>query len=175
MPQIRVADKNDECLVGWYGTEWLLASPTYDLHVGYLYAGWYKLGNATIFRNVRVPQGKLIQSARVTYTAFSDAQRDDVNSYIHGELNPHPLPFSTYEDYAARVRTGARIAWDAIPHWTHQKEYQTPDLKAIVQEIVNLPEWEEGDDICIFWHDHDDRTTHEIETYRNAYPYFTDP
>ncbi|GAH91183.1 unnamed protein product, partial [marine sediment metagenome] len=72
-------------------------------------------------------------------------------------------------------RTDARIAWDQIPHWTHQKEYQTPDLKAIIQEIVNLPEWEEGDDICIFWHDHDDHTTHEIETYRNAYPYFTDP
>ncbi|GAI19463.1 unnamed protein product, partial [marine sediment metagenome] len=147
----------------------------YDLHVGYLYAAAFKLGNASIFRNLGIPQGAIIHEARVTYTAFSDAQRDFVNSYIHGELNPHPLPFSTYADYAARVRTDARVDWANIPHWTHKQEYKTPDLKAIIQEIVNLPEWEEGDDICIFWHDHDDRTTHEIETYRNAYPYFTDP
>ncbi|MBA7711267.1 hypothetical protein ES703_120223 [subsurface metagenome] len=175
MPHIRVASDNDECRVWWDGAAWCYDFAHHETIPGYVIATIYKAGYGMIFRNVKVTQGKPIQLARVTFSAFGTSDNDFVNTYIHGELNPNPLPFSSYADYAARVRTDARVTWDAIPHWHDRDIVKTPDITAIIQEIINLPEWEEGDDICLFWHDHDDRSTHADYTTRMAETHHHNP
>ncbi|GAH72745.1 unnamed protein product, partial [marine sediment metagenome] len=143
MSQVRVADRNDECRVWWNGAAWRYDFAHHETIPGYIVSNIYKAGYGMIFRNLAIPQGAIIHEARVTFVAVGTSDKDFVNTYVHGELNPNPLPFSSYADYAARVRTDARVDWANIPHWFDRDFVKTPDLKAIIQEIVNLPEWEE--------------------------------
>ncbi|GAH38671.1 unnamed protein product, partial [marine sediment metagenome] len=46
--------------------------------------------------------------------------------------------------------------------------YQSPDIKDIIQEIVNLPAWVSGNPIAIFWDDHEARTATDTERLRRA-------
>ena len=46
---------------------------------------------------------------------------------------------------ANRIRTTASVAWDNVPAWGSVGEsgvkQQTPDLKTIIQEVVNRSGW----------------------------------
>ncbi|GAH46716.1 unnamed protein product, partial [marine sediment metagenome] len=44
--------------------------------------------------------------------------------------------------------------------------YQSPDIKDIIQEIINLDGWASGNPLAIFWDDHDDRSDHNAATVR---------
>ncbi len=51
------------------------------------------------------------------------------------------------------------MSWDNIPAWTQDTEYQSPDISAIVQEIVNQAGWVSGNHLVLFWDDHEGRST----------------
>jgi type IV pilus assembly protein PilY1 len=42
------------------------------------------------------------------------------------------------------------VTWNNLPAWTKDNAYQTPDLKTIVQEIVDRPGWQSGNRMVIF-------------------------
>lgn len=116
------------------------------------------MGGAGRFLNIEVPPSKTIEEARLILTCRSTDSSSPVNSILRGEKNINPSTFSNYADYASRVRTDALRYWDDIADWTAGEVYQSPDIKDIIQEIINLPDWASGNPIVIFWDDHDGRT-----------------
>jgi hypothetical protein len=113
------------------------------------------------YQNVRIPVGSTITKA---YIQFGVNEEDKAGPefvaslLISGELSPDPV---TYDDavpfnISSRSRTTNTVAWDNIPVWWpaggSSSEYfglegpdqQTPDLTAIVQEIIDQGGWAPG-------------------------------
>lgn len=99
------------------------------------------------FTDVGIPQGAVITSAQIEFTA-GNIDSDDTKLEIKGEAADNSAPFtSTNGDLSGRSLTTAQVQWDSgtsppLAAWdTTDVSHATPDLKAIVQEIVNRGGW----------------------------------
>lgn len=118
-----------------------------------------------IFKNIELPTGALIHKAQITFTAESSSYNstDIVNLKIRGHLNADGsvYPQQTLEEPYINLfpdpitfpRTTTQIDWDAIEHWTTNSEYKSPNIACIIQEIIDIPEWESGNAIKFFIED----------------------
>jgi len=167
--------RQDECRVFWNGTNWVFDFAHHETIPGYVVNTIFQSGYAMIFRNIDIPKNSTIIEAYVTFTTSGPTDKDIVRTRIEGERNPDPLPFSDLADYQGRPRTSAQITWDNIQHWAINTQYQTPDFKSVIQEIINLPNWQTGKAVCLFWQDHEGRSTPNDYTTRMADTYHHDP
>jgi len=105
-------------------------------------------GDQTIglrFVNLDIPQGATITSAYIQFTV-DERDSEDTLLNIQAENIGNAPEFSTEdEDLTSRSRTTASVSW-SVPVWDETKvsgeNQKTPDLKDIVQEVVNLNSWE---------------------------------
>jgi hypothetical protein len=98
------------------------------------------------FNNIDIPQGAQIENAYIQFTVdetkgsgagavlnFSAEAVDDAQGFS-----------STASDISNRTLTGASVQWD-VPAWNTVGEadldQQTPDLSAVIQEVVNRAGW----------------------------------
>lgn len=113
------------------------------------------------FNSIAVPNGAIITSASIRFTA-DEADADSTNTSIFGELNATPLTFSGANNISGRTRTSAATPWDNIPTWSVVGESDanqtTPDLTAVVQEIVDLGAWASGNSIAFILEGWGERT-----------------
>lgn len=159
---------SDDTYVYWSGSLWKCEPINERWHVGYWLSAEQKCGGGGRFVNIYIPNGAIISTAYLKLTARSSDTKPNVKSKVHGEKNATPATFTNYADYDARVRTDAVIPWDDIPSWTVNELYQSPAIKDIIQEIINLEGWESGNNLVLFWDDHDDLTPHVSNTVRRA-------
>ena len=110
------------------------------------------------FVGVDIPQGATIESAYFNIRARSSDSSTGVKSKLRGEDSDNAVTFTDYDNYSARPRTSAVVYWDDIPPWTAGVVYTSPNIKTIIQEIVDRPNWVAGNDLVIFWDDHDGRS-----------------
>ena len=110
----------------------------------------YDSGDQTIglrFVNLDIPQGAKISSAYLQFTVDeTDSQVTNLN--IYGELSGNALAFSKKRgNVTSRAKTSASTLW-SVPSWEKKKvstlAQRTPELKEIVQEIVNLNSWKKS-------------------------------
>jgi len=102
------------------------------------------------FQNVAIPQGATIRAAYIRYIAAAADAGQDMNADIHGQLAASAGAFTTWENFQARVRTGASMPWNSIPAHVLGNAYDTPDLSTIVQEIVDQSGWASGQNMVFF-------------------------
>ncbi len=139
----------------------------------------FKYGSGMRFTNITIPQAIVIDGANLILTSGSGNPTGAiVNTRISAEdVDDAP----TFADNAAAfdtrwtARTTERIDWDAIPVWTLDIEYTSPEIKTVIQEIVDRIGWASGQDIVLFWEDFEDRSTHNANTYRNSWSYDESP
>jgi hypothetical protein len=109
----------------------------------YLYIGSHHVGLR--FRNVKIPQGATIKQATLKIFAVSDSWATAaVDGVLKGEAADNPAAFGdTSRIVSALPTTKASKAWSWTPEnaWKKSTWYESPDLSAIVQEIVNRPKW----------------------------------
>jgi hypothetical protein len=123
---------------------------------------------ALLFRGVQVKHGATILSATIQFHA-DEAQSEDTDLVLQGLIctDASPcmpfLPTSSHIDVTAssfgdRPLTRAAVPWDDVPEWTvatHQTStdasaaQRTPDIRAVIQEIVNSAGWVSGKDLGI--------------------------
>jgi peptidoglycan/xylan/chitin deacetylase (PgdA/CDA1 family) len=132
------------------GTVYLNSS---DLEL--VYDSYNSAGNQTVglrFAGVAVPPTAAILSAYVQFTT-DEATSDAASLLIRGEGSDNAALFAkTQANISARPKTAAQAAW-APAAWSTVGEaglaQRTPDLKAIVQEIVNRPGWANGNSMAL--------------------------
>jgi type IV pilus assembly protein PilY1 len=117
------------------------------------------------FQNLTIPHGATITSAYLElHPTGSDTQSDpaDTTITIKGQDTDNAENFvnETY-GISGRTTTSASVTWSNVPLWTSGTAYQTPDLKAIVQEIVDRDGWNSGQAIAFII---------TAEGKRDAYP-----
>jgi len=104
------------------------------------------------FNSVGIPQGATIQSAYLQFQA-DEVNVDSASLVVQGEAADHAATFTeTNGDLSSRPRTTASTPWSPDP-WTGVGEagpaQQTPDIFAVIQEIVARPEWTSGNSLAI--------------------------
>ena len=104
------------------------------------------------FPNVTVPQGAAISKAWIQFTV-DEAQSETTSLLIRGQAAANAPTFTTTTfNLSNRARTGAGVPWSPVAWSTIGQAgsaQQTPDLKDVVQEIVNLSGWSSGNPLEI--------------------------
>ncbi|MCB9048940.1 MAG: right-handed parallel beta-helix repeat-containing protein [Lewinellaceae bacterium] len=105
------------------------------------------------FNALGIPQGAIITSATIQFTVDETRNLDPCNLVIRGQASDNALAFSSSSgDVSSRPVTSASIAW-APPAWTTigaaGDAQRTPDISAIIQEIVNRNGYTSGSSIAI--------------------------
>ncbi len=117
-----------------------LTSPDLDL-------GEKKSG--IIFQNVDVPAGRIITNAYIEFTA--EAWENDTTSLdIYGQASSSASSFDDTGNHniSNRDTTDNHVEWNSIGTWSIGQKYQTPDLSAVVQEIVGSAGWVANRPMC---------------------------
>lgn len=169
---LQVGASLDDCEKCWVA-EWTWKDPsTYDyVLVGYEAANSQKYGGGMRFLNVTIPDDAIITTAYLTLCASHTRDVNTVKSRIKGEDVDDAAAFSDMANYDGRERTTAIVDWDAIEAWTADTDYNSPEIKTIIQEIVDRDGWASGNDLVIFWDDHEGRSTATNNCDRIAYSY----
>ena len=104
-----------------------------------------------------VPQGAIISSADIRFRADESKSGTSPDLIIGAEDTDNAAQFTSSShnvddrwDGAINTVTSATVVWNNIPDWTKNDEgaaQTTPDLKNIVQEIVDRPGWVSGNGI----------------------------
>ena len=114
-----------------------------------------KLGRSQLvgmrFSAVSVPMGAKILSAHVELKAKGDGKNATALS-IWGEASDDAGQFTALDnDLSSRTRTAMSVGWGNVQVWTKDMAYETPELRFIIQEIVDRPGWkEEGAVVLLF-------------------------
>jgi len=96
------------------------------------------------FQSVDIAQGTTIQSAFIDFT-HRIRRTNRTNAVISGLDIANASTFSTSSrDLSSRSTTSATVAWDGIPGGRPNTKFSTPDIKDIVQEIVDRSDWSSG-------------------------------
>jgi hypothetical protein len=106
----------------------------------------------TRFRNVAIPQGATITNAYLQFTA-DEAHSGATSITIKGEAADNPAVFqNATANISSRPTTTASTAWPVNP-WVNVGDalaaQRSPNLAAVVQEIVNRPGWVSGNALVL--------------------------
>lgn len=107
--------------------------------------GWrsYDYHSFFMFTNVTIPKHSIILTCKVTLTASANTTggtEPRVYCYFNDTVTPVP-PTNSAEGNALAV--GDPVSW-SMPDFATDTEYDTPDLTAIFQDIIDKETWVSG-------------------------------
>jgi len=108
--------------------------------------GTFDTSAGLLFQSVGLEQGATILGATVTVYAHPALITVSIYADIWLELSENSVGFPNNEFWDDRPQT-ARVLWDQIG--VLEGEIQSPEIGAIVQELVNLPDWTETSPIFL--------------------------
>lgn len=104
------------------------------------------------FTGLTIPQGATISSAHIQFAVESTNDIDPCQLNIQGEASDAPPTFSNGANVSSRTLTNTSVSWSP-PAWSTVgqagPDQQTPDIGAVIQEIINRPAYVEGNPIAI--------------------------
>ncbi len=106
------------------------------------------------YTGVAIPKGAMITAASVQFQVDeTKGGTEPVNVIIEGELAANSEPFADAAfSVTSRARTTSVVSW-SVPNWTNVgdrgPDQATPDLAAIIQEIVNQDGWASGNSLVL--------------------------
>lgn len=166
---IRVAASTDDAEESATGGLYLNSS---DLELTYDRNGYQTVGMR--FANVTIPPGSTIDSAYIQFDV-DEVNTGAINLDIHGELTGSAETYvkSNYNISSRTPTTAAVLGWSP-PDWTtiHAEgaDQQTPELKAIIQEIVDQGDWNSGNALAIMITGTGERTAESFDGTPSAAP-----
>jgi predicted metal-dependent phosphoesterase TrpH len=105
------------------------------------------------FINLMIPQGAQISNAYIQFTCDETNNLNTCSLTIKGEKSAGSTTFSaTSGNISERVKTTASVSWSP-PDWTTAglagTAQRTPQLSAVIQEIVSLPAFTTGSPVTL--------------------------
>lgn len=102
------------------------------------------------FPNVTLPPGAQIAQAYLEFTV-DGPYTDELTVAFYGQASGNAQPFSFSSRPENRPLTQASVTWHipASDRWELGQTRASPDLTAIVQEILNRPDWVSGNALAV--------------------------
>ncbi|MGB0984701.1 MAG: VPS10 domain-containing protein [Saprospiraceae bacterium] len=124
------------------------------------------------FENLNIPQGAIINNAYIKFRA-AESDATDLDIFIIGENvdNSEEWQKDTPFDVSTRNPTSNIITWshNSSTAWTAGTTIdQTPDLKLLVQEIVNRSGWDLGHAMSFIFYDDGTETDERVADSKNG-------
>lgn len=122
------------------------------------------------FQNVTIPPGSTITAASIRFVDSAGITTTPCNLIAKGELAVNPSAATSGSDANSRAKTTATVSW-AEPGWSFNSSNNTPDLSAIVQEIIDQVGWASGNAMQLFVEDNggsDANGSRLPRTYNNS-------
>ena len=100
------------------------------------------------FQNVTVPQGSNIIAAYIEFET-DETSSGSTSLSIYGQDSSSASTFtSTTNNISSRPKTSAAVSWNPSSWNVVSQKNQTPDLRLIVQEVVNRNDWSSGNNMA---------------------------
>ncbi len=114
------------------------------------------------FKGITIPPGATIGNAYILFTV-DEKDSGPTSVTVYGQAASNPPTFSKARfDITSRPRTPTAVDWPDIPPWNvvgvAEMVQQTPDLFAIVQEIIDDREWASGNSMVFIIEGSGERT-----------------
>ncbi|MFH2048881.1 MAG: carboxypeptidase-like regulatory domain-containing protein [bacterium] len=112
-------------------------------------ADWFvPRGNQTVglrFVNVDIPKNATITNAYLEFSAYG-SDSGTTNLKITVQAADDPPTFSTSSNnISSRIGTNPiEVNWNSVESWTDGTSYKSPEIKFLVQSLVNRSGWIEG-------------------------------
>lgn len=104
------------------------------------------------FRNLPIPMGAVIDSAYITVWSHEAKTAEDVAEVtIFAEATDSAATFTEDALITTRPSTQAQVQWTVAEEWGLWEPYRTPDLKTLVQEVVDREGWRAGNAIAFIF------------------------
>jgi hypothetical protein len=103
------------------------------------------------YKSIAVPAGSTILSAYAKLQVVSETDGENLDMLINGEDDANPAIFSTYANFTGRDKTSAQVTWNGQA-WGGGTKVTSPNIKTIIQEIVDLAGWGTGQDMVLFFY-----------------------
>ena len=106
------------------------------------------------FPDIPVPQAARIKRAYLQLTGYpEDPGSEKTDLVAHAELAANAKPFAEPKhNITSRRKTAASVKWSPEP-WSvggeRSEKQRTPDLSSVIQEVVNQPDWQEGNAVVL--------------------------
>jgi hypothetical protein len=120
-----------------------------DLDMGWEGDEFNVVSTGLRFRGVNVPHGATIDSAFIEMWAHED-EGDLAIITIFAEDADNPVTYNETDLISDRPRTSASVVWECDEEWTIWEQYRTPDIKALVQEVVDRSGWQQGNAMAFY-------------------------
>ncbi len=102
------------------------------------------------FRGLKIPQGATVQSASLQFEIDETPSSQNITLNIYGQAHDDAPPFTVSSgDISGRTKTSASVTWAITVTPGVNQKLDSPDITAIIQEIVNRPGWASGNDLVI--------------------------
>jgi len=104
------------------------------------------------FNNIFIPQGATINSCKLNLVGNENSSGESVDTIIKGIKEANAGAIDSDNRPSQRNKTTANVAW-SIPDRSINVEQSSPDLKTIIQEIVNQSGWASGNSLILVLED----------------------
>ncbi len=122
-----------------HGMKW---SSSQMLNDSALVVGQYTAGMR--FIGIKVPQGVEIKSATLKICSYTSGLTGEIDGMIQAEAADNPADFSGFGRAPSQApKTDASQAWKIKSNepWTSNTWYDSPDIRTVIQEVVDRPGW----------------------------------
>ena len=101
------------------------------------------------FQNVTIPRGTIIANAYLEF--FPSSYDSGYTEYvIKRQAADNPTEFSdTNDNISDRPRTGQGVTWVVTDVWQDGDVRYSPDISAVIQEIIGRSGWNEGNSLVL--------------------------
>jgi type IV pilus assembly protein PilY1 len=108
--------------------------------------------NGLRFQAVPIPQNAPILNARLEFVANAPSNVATTITFYGDDVADSPTFTTALNDLTGRAKTTATVAWTNVPEWDQAGDrFQSPNLKSIIQEIVDAPGWAAGNALSILF------------------------
>ncbi|MCP4697867.1 MAG: hypothetical protein GY862_13595 [Gammaproteobacteria bacterium] len=129
------------------------------------------------FSNMGIPPETPIENAFLEFTEYHphgdlDDGGNNIDLDIYARAQNTPAAFTSDRAHidSHYPRSGTSVRWEINETWVHNSTYKSPELKTLVQAIVDDPGWS-NDDSIVFLLQSDDSSDHD----RRGYSYELSP
>lgn len=120
-----------------------------DLDMGWEGDEFNVVSTGLRFQGVGVPQGATIDSAYLEIWSHED-EGDPALITIYAEASDNAVTYDEVNLISDRPKTTASVYWECTEEWTIWTKYRTPDLTALVQEVVDRNGWQQGNAMAFY-------------------------
>lgn len=120
------------------------------------------------FNNIRVPQGATITAATIDFEVDQKKTGTPLDVDIYGEDSSQPARYSDSAKISSRTKTSAKVDWSITTGPNKNVTLSSPDISAIVEEIVNRGDWVESNSMAFILQEDPSQTANnfrELESY----------